>query len=45
MRPFLEFVQKAPEDIQWTIGKQEFDEMSLDMMVFPMVSSGALVVS
>ena len=23
----LEFVQKAPEDIQWTIGKQEFDEM------------------
>ena len=45
-----EFVQKDPEDIQWTIDKQEFDEkivtkknLLLALMVFPMVSTGALV--
>ena len=45
----LEYVQKAPEDIQWKIDKQDFDEMIatknllLDPMVFPVVSAGVLV--
>ena len=48
---FLDFVHKAPEDIEWTIDEQEFYEMlatkrknlRLALMVFHMVSTGALV--
>ena len=41
MRPFTNMYKKAPEDFQWKVDKQEFDEMIatknllLDQMVFP----------